>query len=106
MALVQCRECGRGVSSEADSCPQCGCRMRSQPQPQSQSKGVQTIELTGKRWKAYGCLGAILPVGGFVTMMANQDDTSGTPFLLGVLAIVLGLVLAVVARLGKWWYHE
>jgi hypothetical protein len=28
MALVPCRECGKSISTEATSCPHCGCPVR------------------------------------------------------------------------------
>lgn len=37
MALIKCRECGKEISDQAQSCPGCGCPVRIQkPQPQQQ----------------------------------------------------------------------
>lgn len=31
MALVKCPDCGKQISSQAASCPNCGCPMASRP---------------------------------------------------------------------------
>jgi hypothetical protein len=40
MALLNCEDCGRDVSSKAVACPHCGCPVN----PQVQTKAVQTTE--------------------------------------------------------------
>jgi len=58
MALVNCHECKREVSTEAKACPHCGATVRRQT-----------------RTRTWGCLGLV--VGGFLLVMLLMPADSG-----------------------------
>lgn len=78
---------------------------------------VQTIQKTGKVWKAMGLVGFLLLATGLaciVIFFANAeklDDGSGSDGwlalagLLGFLGTPVGLLTLVIARIGAWWNH-
>jgi hypothetical protein len=63
MSLTECRECGKSISSEAASCPQCGC-------PMKEGGGEPQFAAFRKRWLMAGLvIGAIwVPIGIAVNM--------------------------------------
>jgi hypothetical protein len=74
---------------------------------QSRQPHVQTIEKTGKVWKAHMALSALLAlVGVGIVIVGNVPDVDN-PFikLFGGLAIAIGLVWYIFARVGAWWHH-
>jgi len=100
MALTACPECHPQVSSIARTCPHCGFLLQYQASPsRSTDDLVQTIEQTGKAWKAAQLLGAVVLLVGIVWGMAGGGLPSA---ILGV----CGLVAYIVGRTGAWWYHR
>ncbi|HVS73146.1 MAG TPA: hypothetical protein VHQ47_17960 [Phycisphaerae bacterium] len=66
---------------------------------------VQTIEATGKRWKGMQAFGSLAIVAGLVLGVMGFTG-SGPEFTgFGLLLLVAGVGVTVVARLGAWWYH-
>jgi hypothetical protein len=69
------------------------------------SRRVQTIEATGKRWKGMQAIGSLALIGGLVVggvgLNSGREDFVG----LGLLLLIGGVALTVLARLGAWWYH-
>lgn len=55
MAIVDCPECGGDVSTEAESCPRCGCVLN--PRPTSLDQGFDII---GRLLKAIALLFVLL----------------------------------------------
>ncbi len=72
---------------------------------------VQTIELTGKPWKAILLLGAALMIlglgAGSYALLSDPRALTSPPLLayLGAGAFIGGLLVFIVGRLGAWWYH-
>ncbi len=100
MALINCRECGKEYSEQADKCPNCGC-------PTQPGQNIVKAEITTRKgvWSAgrlsIGIISILLFV--FVTFQscavgignAIQDngDTSGTSgFALGIFILFAGIV--------------
>jgi hypothetical protein len=46
MALKPCKECGASVSTQAFTCPQCGCPLKDRP-------GAMDIPLGRRLWKMF-----------------------------------------------------
>ncbi len=77
-----------------------------QEQHQPVAPSVQTIERTGKTWKGLSCLGALTLLGGVVIAIAGGGSGGQSAFIaIGVLMGIIGFGIAVVARIGAWWYH-
>lgn len=64
MALVECKECGEQISTQADACPKCGA-----PSP------AQQLATAGKGLMGCGCLLTILitiPALVFLLIMLSE----------------------------------
>jgi hypothetical protein len=60
---------------------------------------IQTIEKTGKGWKGLMLLCVFCMGLGVLALCAG--DSSGT----GVMLIMVGLVVYILASIGAWWEH-
>jgi hypothetical protein len=68
-----------------------------QPPPQPLPHKVQTIEATGKSWKAIQLLSGLSMCVGIVVFMISPA--------VGTLMLIGGFFFFVFARLGAWWHH-
>ena len=66
---------------------------------------VQTVELTGKRWKGIQLAGAVLLVIGAVTCGIGGAGGSSGATNAATWMFTVGFVLFVVGRVGGWWKH-
>jgi len=71
---------------------------------------TQTIEQTGKGWKAATLIGGLLMLVGIVGTCAGIGNASQTGSAASMnptfpIIMVVGLLTTVTARLGAWWYH-
>lgn len=74
------------------------------------AKQVQTIEKTGKEWKAVILLGGVMMIAGLVVFaltIASDARPSGPNVgaIAGLVAFIVGLVVYGIGRVGAWWYH-
>lgn len=127
MALMYCPECGDVVSSQARSCPHCGCpydapppstgsepdhvgfvayQAPPPPSPARRRVRVQTVELTSKFWRGQQLLAALLAIGGVIGagVSANEKTMEWLGPWSG-LAIIAGMLWFAAARIGAWWHH-
>ena len=97
MPLIDCPECGKRVSDRAATCPDCGCPIA--------PAEVQTIEKTGKKYKAAEIIGlSILFVGVFIGCAGHLRNSEGGG-IPGLMIALVGLVIWVWGGLGAWWHH-
>lgn len=107
MALINCPDCGTQVSDRAAACVKCGAPIADvtgQSAPHPDAPQVQTIEQTGKAYKAQQAMGVVAILVGAV-MMAAGDSGSGTT-MLGAIVAFIGMILCIFGRVGAWWNHE
>ena len=115
MALIDCPECGKQVSSKAPTCPNCGAPIATVPvaststPPRASAPEVQTIEQTSKIWKALQVFGVLLMLGSCAKgcgsinpppgVNASPGDETWAAWWVG------GFFLLVFARTMAWWKH-
>lgn len=94
MALVTCRDCGRQISQNADSCPNCGA-----PNITSRDKSKDQYIVNPRIGKGKIVLGAVLIFFGFIYV-------NGGAHKLGSVCIILGLALTITGRFQHWWHWK
>ena len=63
MALLECSECGRQVSSRAEQCPGCGYPIAAKPDIVG-GRQIRTVEKTAKRFKGQILLATLMLIVG------------------------------------------
>jgi len=104
MSLIRCSECAKQVSSKAESCPQCGCPLRSKPDVVSGRK-IVTIEKTSKQFKTDLIIGHLIswPSVGVVIWGASEGRTDLVGY--GILGTLFGFLVLGLTKLSIWWHH-
>jgi len=106
MALVKCRECGKKISDIADSCVSCGCPViSSKAGGAAQPIKTQTVEATGKKWKAMKVIGVVITLIGVAACAVVVQTPESSPVVSSILGFS-GLGLYIFGRIGAWWYHK
>ena len=71
-----------------------------------ESRPVQTIEATGKFWKAQMLLSSLLLVVSGVALVLSLTGTINQQnFAWSMPGFAVGLIWHIVARIGAWWFH-
>ncbi len=92
MALIECSECGKKISSKAKECPSCGNPI-----------AATTVEQTGKKWKGSQLIGVIILIIGAIWLIVKLG--AGEDALTAAIFTAVGLFLYVFSRLMAWWHH-
>jgi hypothetical protein len=98
--LFYCPDCGKPISAKALSCPGCGRVVR--------VVRVTTIQATGKLWKALQLVGKLIPMTTGVFLGAAFVDGYDRNKMLrwAIVALLSGLPVYAIGRIGAWWFHE
>ena len=94
MALVTCPDCGKQISRNAASCPNCGA-----PNSISNYKNKERFIVNPRIGKGKIVLGGILIFFGFVY-------SYGGSYTLGAVCIILGLAITITGKLQNWWHWK
>ena len=105
MALINCPDCKKEVSSMAISCPNCGMAIVDAKEMKAIGTQAITIQETSKKMKAQIMLAWICIIVGLVWIYntpRNQFDVGPWPGLL----ITLGLFWYIFTKFRIWWHHK
>ena len=108
MALIQCPDCDKQVSTSAQSCPGCGAPIASARESQAAGAQLTTTQLTSKKLKMHTAISVLAVIIGAVWMMVQVEamkqggEASATPTLL----LVFGFIWFIVTRIRIWWHHK
>lgn len=108
MALINCPECGKNVSSAAPTCPSCGVPI-AKSITNNVGDGTFTIQETGKDLKEQYFISLFLIAIGVVWIIwqlksGSPGDGQFNP--LPFLFVVGGLIWYFVTRSRIWWHHK
>lgn len=98
MTLISCPECSHQISDRATSCPSCGRPLNNRQVTDTKSS-IQTIEKTGKKYKAIQGLGCLCAILAIFAIMAGTDSGSD----IGLLMAIAAVILLIGGSLGAWW---
>ncbi|MGK0259430.1 MAG: hypothetical protein ACI96M_002872 [Candidatus Azotimanducaceae bacterium] len=132
----ECPHCAETIKKAAKVCRFCSRDLTDKPKPAPQKRivrtnakqriradqarrrataapapRVQTVEQTGKGYKALMVIGVLfILLGGIAMGVAASAGQSGNPDSegaggIGMALIVLGIMLNIFARVGAWWNH-
>lgn len=70
MALIECPECSRQVSSEAEACPNCAYPIANKKQKKNEIDNAQlALDVAAGPFGCLGCLPSIALIGGGLTVL-------------------------------------
>lgn len=105
MALINCPDCSKEISSNAPTCPGCGAPIATKSE--AAGSGVvqlQTIQSTSKALKAQALMSGVLLIIGFVSVMAVMNANEKPAISLVIL--IVGTVWFIATRARIWWHHK
>jgi len=99
--LKKCPYCAEEILAEAIKCKHCG-EYLSKPASETEHNPmkVQTIEVTGKKWKAWKLVGGLAMFIGspIFALLSGSLAVGGITFF-------VGLIIFSFAGFGSWWHH-
>ncbi len=106
MALIECNECGKKVSSKALSCPECGYPIADEAEVEAIGTPVTTVQETSKAIKSHIAMAACLIIGGCTfSMVSSAGGTENFGFKLGIWMMLIGFVWYLISQIRGWWHH-
>ena len=97
----KCPYCAEEILAEAIKCKHCG-EYLSKPASKIEPNPVkvQTIEVTGKKWKAWKLVGGLTMFIGSsaLALLSNSLPVGGITFF-------VGLLIFSFSGFGAWWHH-
>lgn len=94
MALVNCPDCGKQISQNAVSCPNCGA-----PSNMYDNKSKEQYIVNPRIGEGKIVLGGILIIFGLIY-------SYGGSYSLGAFCIILGLALTMAGKFQNWWHWK
>lgn len=67
---------------------------------------VRTIQATSKIWKLFILIGGLLLLTGVPSLMIGIGDDRQGAVVYGVFAMFFGVLLWILGKFGKFWFHE
>jgi DNA-directed RNA polymerase subunit M/transcription elongation factor TFIIS len=99
---TQCPYCSEIILTTARKCKHCGEILDAE----LRESRVQTIEQTGKRWKAVQFVGALVMLAGVIcVLVACAGNLPVAVLVLGAVLATCGIVTFIIGRVGGWWFH-
>lgn len=95
MSLNSCTECGARLSSQAETCPDCGYPASSRTNA-AHGDIADSIHSTRKEYKLIQLLGAIVVLVGVVAALLESPIAAAVSIAIGAATYLTGL-------LGSWW---
>jgi hypothetical protein len=117
MSLTVCPDCQSPVSDQAPACPHCGGPIQAvqvktqtateKTSPARPATKTQTIEATGKKWKALQFIGIVLIIFAILSRSVVFSMEVLEPN--GIISSLLwmdGIFAYLFGRVGGWWFHH
>ena len=108
MAMINCPECGKEISSRAKTCPNCGCPIGAgsgeavgENRHVDVVEKVPVVEATPKICKVLQLVSGLIIVGGFYGCVADMKHGEGY-----ISVMLVGFILYAVVGLYVWWNHR
>jgi uncharacterized membrane protein YvbJ len=106
MALINCPECKREISSMAVSCPYCGMPISSDQKTKTTEEPITTIQETSKKLKKqiiYATILILISIPLFIIAVSDNISSLG---LISILLFFAGAVWYLVIKTMIWWHHK
>lgn len=102
--LINCSECGKEISSKAETCIGCGAPVTDESTGSGVAK-LTTTQGTSKSLKLQMALSVAAMAVGFVMIYAAYD-LGHESFGPGAILMLAGFLWYFVTRIRTWWHHS
>lgn len=99
MALIECPDCERKISTSALACPGCGAPAHQPEKPAAEP--VTTTQSTAKNLKGQYAIAVIISIIGAIMTFGTGGDS--TP---GIIMLVAGVLFTIIVKSRIWWHHD
>lgn len=107
MALINCPECSKQISDQAQSCVNCGVAIASARESSGSGTHLTTTQETSKRLKGHTIFSVLLFFVGLSAQMSSPEVAPGdTVPIWPPTMMALGLFWYLVTRFRIWWHHK
>lgn len=106
MALINCPECKRQISSMTVSCPHCGMPISSVKDTITTGESTTTIQETSKRLKKQIIYSVVLFSISILLFIISISANNGILGVISVLLFFFGAVWYITAKTMIWWHHK
>jgi uncharacterized membrane protein YvbJ len=111
MALIDCLDCGKKVSNEAQSCSGCGRPIARRSETIAAGQSIQTTQKTSKKLKAHLAISGLLTILPsflfFVVLpIASGQIMNERTVATVVMITAFPFLWFLVTRWRIWWHHE
>ena len=100
MALINCPDCNKEVSENAQTCIGCGAPIAAK----REAAQIQMIQETSKQLKAQSLISGILVIIGLVSVLAVSNANEDP--VISKWMLVFGTGWFFVTRYRIWWHHK
>ena len=100
MALIDCTECGKQVSSTAAACPGCGAPITEIRHVAAAGAPVATTQTTSKKLKKELLYSGFAILVGVIWMLFGGESSTWA-----ILLTVGGVIWAIRTKVRIWWHH-
>ena len=105
MALINCPDCNKEVSTSAVSCPNCGAPVAAARETEAAGTPLTTTQSTSKKFKGQQAIATLMFIVGatwiFVALGQEPPSDAG----LALVITLVGVIWYIVIRIRAWWHH-
>jgi len=105
MALIQCPDCNKDVSTSAVSCPNCGAPISAAKETEAAGAPLTTTQSTSKKFKGQQVIAVLMLLVGIFWLFGALSQEPVAPAGLPMTITLVGLVWFIIIRIRTWWHH-
>ena len=105
MALINCPDCNKEVSTSAVSCPNCGAPVDAAQETKAAGTPLTTTQSTSKKFKGQQVIATLMFIVGAIWIFAALGQEPPSEAGLPLVITLVGMIWYIVIRIRTWGHH-